>query len=83
MILLLTEFQWKVETIKEDGSVVLDIIPTVGGEIPIRLSMSEETRKKMAEKLGEGHVVLASKSDLAKATKGIAGGNKGKLPDQE
>ena len=34
MILLITEYEWKLEETHEDGSAVLDIIPTVGGQLP-------------------------------------------------
>lgn len=51
MILLLTEYQWKLEPVQEDGSLVLDIVPTVGGNVPIRLSIDSDTRAKLAEQL--------------------------------
>jgi len=51
MILLITEYEWKLEGPLEDGSCVLDLIPTVGAQLPVRISVDPETRTKLAAKL--------------------------------
>ena len=56
MILLITEYEWKLEEVKDDGSCILDIIPTVGGQLPVRISISDETRTTLIGKLTEGRI---------------------------
>lgn len=53
MILVLTEYRWKLEDPEEDGSRVLDLVPTVGGELPIRVSLDADTCGRLGAMLTE------------------------------
>lgn len=56
MILLITEYEWKLEGPLSDGSCVLDLIPTVGGSLPLRISLDRETIAKLGGKLAEAEL---------------------------